>query len=462
MNPATADRNAEPLDLHAAPDNRVYACYQCAKCSSTCPYGLEPHQIMRLLQMGRIQQAAQSSTIDDCASCMNCTRVCPKSLNPMRAIHMVGQSKGKKVKGLRSRIFANIHALSRLGSRYAPLSNRLLRLPGAALVNHYLLGIHKQRALPPYAVIDFPTWFRQHQPEGSGSHGTVVLFHDTFMDYNFPEIGIAATRVLERAGYKVELADMVCCGRPMISKGFTEQAIWHITQNVNRLYPAANEGKWIVGCEPSCLLGLRDDYLELAPPDLREKAHIIASRALLIDEFLEVAHERNKCDLRFRGPDPKGPSTLVFHSHCHQKALADPACARRLLERAGYEVIRVCANCCGMAGSYGAEREHFERSRQTFEEGVGLALRNHPDAGIAIMGVSCRLQITDLATGPRASSTAAPGPHTNGHAAAAGPARRPRHIVEWLSDALAAEGQAVPDLARRNGSLTREGVIMSR
>jgi Fe-S oxidoreductase len=451
MNP-TALAPARPCDMKPPPEQfseeNLTACYQCAKCSSSCPYGLSPQQVMRLLQIGRTEQASSHITTKECASCMTCTRVCPKSLNPMGVIQTLASGgKKKKAKGLRSRIFANIHALSRLGSRHAPLSNRLASMPGAALINHYILGIHKNRTLPPYAVIDFPQWFSRHQPEGDGSHGNVLLFHDTFMDYNFPEIGIAATRVLERAGYRVGLANMVCCGRPMISNGFHEQANSHAIENITRLHPAASEGTWIVGCEPSCLLALRDDYIEMAPAgELREKARVVAGRALLIDEFLEMALENGKCDLHFRGPDTRGPSTLLFHSHCHQKALAQPDCSRRLLERAGYNVLRVCANCCGMAGSYGAEREHFERSRRTFEEGVGMALRNHPEAGIAVMGVSCRLQITDLAMTPETPQ-----------------ARRPRHVAEWLCDALAPEGAPAPAaIAKSNGALSHKTAIMSR
>jgi Fe-S oxidoreductase len=435
-------------------NENLYACYQCAKCSGSCPYGLSPQRVMRLLQMGRLDQARDLPTTSECASCMTCTRVCPKGLNPMRVIHTVAASNGKKQKkGIRSRIFANIHAISRLGSRFAPMSNWLARMPGAAFMNHHLLGIHKNRSLPPYATVDFPTWFRQHQPEsggesgGSGGRGSVLLFHDTFMDYNFPEIGVAATRLLERAGYAVELADMVCCGRPMISKGFHEQAQRHITENINRFYGPASEGKWIVGCEPSCLLALRDDYIELAPTDeLREKARVVAARALLIDEFLEMTSARGENDLRFRGPAPDGPGALVFHSHCHHKALADPDCSHRLLEKAGYTVLRVCANCCGMAGSYGAEREHFDRSRRAFEEGVGLALRTHPDAGIAVSGVSCRIQITDLAPDDDAARC------------------RPRHVVEWLRDALAEknETRSLAGEVHINGTSQRERPIMSR
>lgn len=454
MNPMADSQTAAPeaiSQLEQFSDENLYACYQCAKCSGSCPYGLSPQRVMRLLQMDRLDQALDLPTTHECASCMTCTRVCPKGLNPMRVIGTLAALNGtKQKKGIRSRIFANIHAISRLGSRFAPMSNWLAHMPGAAFMNHYILGIHKNRALPPYAAIDFPTWFRQHQPESDGEsagRGSVLLFHDTFMDYNFPEIGIAATRLLERAGYSVELADMVCCGRPMISKGFHELAQRHITENINRFYGPASEGAWIVGCEPSCLLALRDDYIELAPTDeLREKARVVGSRALLIDEFLQMTAARGEDDLRFRGPASDGPSTLVFHSHCHHKALADPDCSHRLLEKAGYTVVRVCANCCGMAGSYGAEREHFERSRRAFEEGVGLALRTHPNAGIAVSGVSCRIQITDLA--PKEDAVR----------------RRPRHVVEWLRDALAEKGETTPlaGAVHSNGSTQREGVIMSR
>ena len=415
----------------------LYACFQCTKCSSSCPYGLSPQRVIRLLQLGQEDKARALPTTELCAGCMTCTRVCPKGLNPMGVVHeLAGKAKG--CQGLRGGIFAHIHAVSRLGSRLAPLSNWMTRLPGAALVNHYLLGIHKARTLPPYAVESFPAWFEGHQPCTSGDRGAVVLFHDTFMDYNFPEIGIAATQLLERAGYRVELADMVCCGRPMISNGFRENAARHAVENINRLFGPAAEGKWIVGCEPSCLLTLRSEYAELAPcPETRERARVVARQALLIDEFLEIEAERPDSGLRFAGPGARGPNMLLFHSHCHHKAQAQPECSRRLLERAGYHVVPVRANCCGMAGSWGAHREHFERSRRTFEEGVGLALGNDRQAGIAVSGVSCRIQITDL--GPDA--------------------RQPRHVVQWLCDALATD-DAPP--AQPATTTSRPQVILSR
>jgi Fe-S oxidoreductase len=337
-------------------------------------------------------------------------------------------------KSLRSRVFANIHYLSRAGCRFAPVSNWVMGMPGTQRVNHHLLGIHKDRIPPSYAVPSFPTWFRRHDAFGrdlgpeAGARGEVLLFHDTFMDFHYPEIGIAATRLMERAGYRVRLAETVCCGRPMISKGFHDQALEHVRENVNRLHGPASEGRWIVGCEPSCLFSLRDSCMDLAPPgELREKAETVARQVLLIDEFLERilseeeangpsgATESGKAGLCFQLPED-GPKTLLFHSHCHHKAMGRPDASRRLLERAGYTVHPVAANCCGMAGSFGAEREHYDQSRKTFDEGVGLALQNDPEAAIAVTGVSCRMQISDLA------------------------GRKPRHVVEWLSDALAAPG----------------------
>lgn len=410
---------ARQLTLESLVDQNAYACYQCAKCTASCPYGLAPHRVMRLVQMGALEEAQRLDTPEACAGCSTCVRVCPKGLRPMPVNHAVARSGGGgKKRALRSRIFAHINRLSRAGSRTAPVSNWLLRAPGARLVNHHLLGIHKARTLPPpYARIDFPTWFEDHagrNPNGSASEAEappVLFFHDTFTDYHFPEIGKAVTRVVEGAGRSVHLADNVCCGRPMISKGFEEEAMELARENVQRLHGPASQGRWIVGCEPTCLLALRDDYPDLLPPgEMREKARVVAERSLLVDEFVE-----DLLDGEGLRPPSDGPERLLFHAHCHHKTYGSPLASRRLLERAGYQVLTVSANCCGMAGSYGAERENFERSLKAFDDGVGIALRNHPDLPLAITGASCRMQVGDLSE------------------------RTSRHVVEWVADALPAE-----------------------
>lgn len=413
----------------------IYACYQCGKCTAGCPFSLAPQQVVRLLQLGQVERALAHATTWDCASCLTCATACPKGVSParlqrtLRTLHLLQGRNGDgqpgadgsppldrysraHAKPLRTYLFANIHRLSRVGSTLAPLSNWALNVPGAKLVADYVLGIHRARSLPAFVRPTFPDWFDRHTPLGDGRRGTVLLFHDTFMDFNYPATGIAATALLERAGFRVELADMVCCGRPMISKGRLGQAAQQARINVSRLYARAREGVSIVGCEPSCLLTLRDEYPELLlEPDLREQARVVAQQALLIDEFLGMLQARGDLGLSFRQAASDGQ--VLFHAHCHQKALAAPARSVELLRLAGYQAELVQAACCGMAGAYGYEKEHYEASQAAGERALFPVIREHPAAQVAVMGTSCRQQIQ----------------HFTGRPA--------RHVVELLRDALA-------------------------
>jgi Fe-S oxidoreductase len=218
-----------------------------------------------------------------------------------------------------------------------------------------------------------------------------MLFHDTSMDYNYPGVGKALTEMLEMARYAVELTKTGCCGRPAISKGVHDVAEKCARANVPNLYAQIkDDGAYIVGAEPSCLLTLRDEYLHLAP-ELHEPARAVASRALLIDEFLTMLLEEGELELKFKPAEGRPP--VLFHGHCHQKAFADPMKGLALLRAAGYEAELVNAACCGMAGAYGYKREHYEPSRRAGERALFPALREAPGAEVVIMGVSCRQQI---------------------------------------------------------------------
>jgi Fe-S oxidoreductase len=406
----------------------VYACYQCGKCTAGCPFSLAPQQVMRFLQLGQPEAALTHATTWDCASCMTCQTACPKGVSPARvqralrtldwtngagshATPTFVQQKHAHAHPLRTALFANIHTLSKLGSAMAPMSNWAFNVPGAKLVADCVLGIHKDRSLPAFARETFPAWFRRHTPIGNGQRGTVLLFHDTFMDYNYPRTGIAVTELLETAGFRVELADMVCCGRPMISKGLLAKAAGNARINVTRLYEHARQGIYVVGCEPSCLLTLREEYLDLVPKEMKEKARVVAEHAVLVDEFLDILDDRKELDLAFRAPEGERREVL-FHGHCHQKAAADPAKSLALLRMAGYEAEMADAPCCGMAGAYGFEKEHYEASRAAGERALFPIIRQHPGAEIAVMGTSCRQQVE----------------HFTG--------RRARHVVEFLREAL--------------------------
>jgi Fe-S oxidoreductase len=228
------------------------------------------------------------------------------------------------------------------------------------------------------------------------------------MNYNYPQVGKAAVELLEAAGLRVVLANGGCCGRPMISKGMLDEASAHARANVDLLYTYAQQGIPIIGCEPSCLLTFRDEYPELVKND---KAQKVAENSYMIDEFLTMLAEKGELRLEFKDVGKK----ILFHGHCHQKSLVGTASSLAALRLPpGNEVELINAGCCGMAGSFGFEKEHYQLSMDIGAQALFPAVdAKGEDWEVAVMGVSCRQQIEH------------------------GTGRRARHLVEVLRDSLA-------------------------
>ena len=274
-----------------------------------------------------------------------------------------------------------------------------------------LLGIHPARAIAPFARQTFAEWFEARRASKPvGTRGPAVYYNDTFANYNYPEVGKAAVALLEAAGYSVEVVPQhACCGRPMLSKGLVEGARKLARRNVAALAPFARQGVPIVGTEPSCILTLRDEYLDLLPADA--SASLVAEHSFMLDEFLAKLHDEGQLDIAWK-PEP-GPRVL-FHGHCHQKALIGMKPSMTILAAAGCQGVESGAGCCGMAGSFGYEAEHYEISRKIGAERLFPAVESQPrDAIVAVTGVSCREQI--------------------GHFTS----RRPLHLAEVLAERLA-------------------------
>ena len=291
----------------------------------------------------------------------------------------------------RSRMFGSIRRLNRLGAATAPLSNLPARLPGARALMERTLGIARRRPLPRFARETLVRWDRSRASSSSPSRGDVVFLADSFTTFTEPAIGRAAIELLEAAGWRVRLESAGCCGRASISKGLLDDARAMAEAMVERLAPEAERGVPIVGCEPSCLLTLREEHLGLLPDDPR--AHAVAGRTRLVEELLVEALDDGALTLDAAAAVSGRP--ILFHGHCHQKALAGTAATVALLERIpGAAVTELDAGCCGMAGSFGFESEHYELSMQIGESRLFPALRAAA-AGtlVAATGVSCRQQI---------------------------------------------------------------------
>jgi Fe-S oxidoreductase len=263
-----------------------------------------------------------------------------------------------------------------------------LPLPRALLER--ATGIDRRRPLPRFTRDTLLRWDRG-RARPRGSRGDVVFLADSFTTFTEPAIGRAAIELLELAGWNVRLESAGCCGRSSISKGLLGQARGMAEAMVERLAPEAGRGVPIVGCEPSCLLTLREEHPGLLAGDPR--AQTVADATRLVEELLVEAIDDGSLALR-PGADVAG-RPILFHGHCHQKALAGTAATVALLERIpGAEVTELDAGCCGMAGSFGFEAEHYDLSLRIGELRLFPAVRAEP-AGtiIAASGVSCRQQI---------------------------------------------------------------------
>ncbi len=325
--------------------------------------------------------------LDLCLECKACKAECPANVD-MAKIKYEFLAHYYRANGLplRNRLFGRIHALARVGSALAPVSNWIVRSAPHRWLLERVAGIDRRRPLPAFASRSFERWFGRRRPEGAGTKGEVVLFHDTFNTYQTPDVAIAATRLLETLGYRVSLADRGCCGRPMISKGMLDEARRVAADNVARLAPAARQGRPIVGLEPSCLLTLRDEYPELVRT---EDARLVARQSFLLEEFLQREWAKGE---RPRFAANGRPALL--HGHCHQKAMVGTAPTVAVLKAAGYQVTEVDAGCCGMAGSFGFEAEHYDLSVKIAERRLAPAVRAAAaDVAVCAPGISCRQQV---------------------------------------------------------------------
>ncbi|GAA2213682.1 FAD-binding and (Fe-S)-binding domain-containing protein [Nonomuraea monospora] len=317
--------------------------------------------------------------LDLCLECKACQSECPLGVD-MAAMKSEFLHQYQQVNGvpLRARAFGAIRTLNRLGSATAPLSNWLA---GAA---RRPLGLSTERPLPRFHRDNLVRWFTR-RPVKQGRRD-VILLADSFTTFSEPAIGRAAVELLERAGYRVHLAADGCCGRSSISKGLLDRARAMAADLVTRL--SASDAP-IVGLEPSCLLTLKDEYAALLPGDPRVAA--VAARARLVPELLAEAIDDGSLPL---GDALRG-RRILLHGHCHEKAVTGTAATLSLLTRIpGAEVTELDAGCCGMAGSFGFEAEHYDLSMKIGALRLFPAIAaSAPDTLLAATGVSCRQQI---------------------------------------------------------------------
>jgi len=332
--------------------------------------------------------------LDLCLECRACKAECPVGVD-------VGRFKSEFLAGywerhgtpLRTRIVGHIHALSKIGSAFAPLSNRVVQSAPARWINEQLLGIDRRRIPPSFARDTFRRRLerRTASPKPLAPSPCVVLFADTFTNHNHPSIGEAAADVLDAAGVGVRLVSHGCCGRPLISQGLLADARTAAQANADALFDAASRGERIVFLEPSCLSAVREDAPALLRGEAQRKARLVGDACLLFEDYVEQEWTAGRLQLDLKA----GPSTLLLHGHCHQKAMGLVPSTRALLARIpGATVIDLDAGCCGMAGSFGYATEKYDVSRQIGERKLLPAARAMGgDTVLVAPGTSCREQV---------------------------------------------------------------------
>ena len=331
-------------------------------------------------QLGSEGDQAVAQALDLCVSCKGCKRECPTGVDMARMkIEFLAHYKARHGYSLRDRAIAYLPRFAPWAARLAPAANKASEaLKGA-------LGFSARRELPQWRTDYFVD--RTRPIRGAGRE--VVVFVDTFNRWFEPYNARAAMRVLQAAGYKVSAAQPLaggrplCCGRTFLSAGMVQEAKVEARRTLEALRPYATRGVPIVGLEPSCLLSLRDEYGALF-----DDAAAVAQGAFLFEEFL--AREPGNLRLAELRKD------VLLHGHCHQKAFdAMPAVEKVLAMVPGLKVSTVQTGCCGMAGSFGYEAEHYAVSMKMAELSLLPAVRGAPEALVVADGTSCRHQIAD-------------------------------------------------------------------
>jgi len=329
--------------------------------------------------------------LDLCLQCKACKTECPSNVDMAKlkaeVLHQTYKSRPVPIGSL---LMGHIFQLNPIGSATAPLANWTLRQPAFKWLLEKVAGIDRRRTLPTFAFNHLRKWFRKHEVDPrAGTRGKVVLLDDCFTTYNNPGVGRAAVRVLEAAGYRVELAGLPCCGRPAISKGLVTLGRTLARENVRKLVRHAREGTPILGCEPSCLLTLVDEYRDFR---LGSDADLVASSAKLVDAF--IADAKQVPDLPLKPYEGR----VLFHGHCQQKALVGTAGTVAALRRIpGLELKELDSGCCGMAGSFGYEHGHYDLSVALANRVLLKAATDDPQARVVAPGFSCRSQVHGLA-----------------------------------------------------------------
>ena len=334
--------------------------------------------------------------MDLCLSCKGCKSECPSNVD-------VGKMKAEFLQAWqdehgvsrRTRLIANIDRMNRIGSRVPWLANFVSSNPVTGWLLKKTSGFATKRSLPKIAGQSLRRWFEKHVPHANaGKIGEVYFFCDEFTNYNEPQIGVAAIEVLESLGWKVDMLDHAESGRASMSKGLLRKARTFAQENVALFAKVVSDEKPLIGIEPSAILSFRDEYVDLLRGEQQDQARTLAENVFTFEEFIARNVESKTVS---SGQFVSESKTIRLHGHCHEKSLVGLVPTIRALQLpANFKVRLIPSGCCGMAGSFGYEAEHYEVSMKIGELVLFPTIREEPaDNVIAATGTSCRHQIKD-------------------------------------------------------------------
>ena len=344
--------------------------------------------------------AGTIETLDLCLSCKACKTECPSNVDiaKLKAEYTAKRFAQLGRIPLSMRLLGRVRRVNAIGSACHPMANALATWRVPKSLASRLMNIDPRRSLPRFG----PSLYRWHASRREITVGAdapaVILFPDCFTTYNEPHIGRAAIRSLESLGYRVVLPRLGCCGRAMISTGQLDAARRQVQRCAVELRRCLDESAAlaIVGCEPSCISAVKDDWLDLKTSIDGTMLRDLAGRTMLIEQFIDSRWSSHPVAPGLDLWPPSRPA--IFHGHCHQKSLWGIDSSAAMLRRVFDDNLTVLDNgCCGMAGAFGLSPAHFDLARRIFELELAPALRRHADATIIATGTSCRHQIHDYA-----------------------------------------------------------------
>jgi FAD/FMN-containing dehydrogenase/Fe-S oxidoreductase len=335
--------------------------------------------------------------MDLCLSCKGCKSECPSSVDVSKLkAEFLQQYYDQHGVPLKARMIAEFPMLTKLAAATPRLFNFAIENKFTGGLLKKMMNMAPEREIPALHAFTLKAWYNRFKRAQQGTQftGKVFLFCDEFTNYNDVIIGMRCIELLTALGYEVVIPEHEESGRTHLSKGLVKRAKSIAAKNVEQLSFIADGPYYLIGLEPSAILTFRDEYVDLVPPELKPKAKALAGKVMLFEEFMAAEMDAGRISKeRFK----KAHRKVIIHGHCHQKALSSVSYIKKVLSfPENYEASVIASGCCGMAGSFGFDREHYATSMQIGELVLFPAVRKQAeDVIIAAPGTSCRHQIRD-------------------------------------------------------------------